>query len=149
MTKRNVYRPRKMPDPKHRQEPGQKIIKKLTEWRQRNHLSRLQVEALLTSAGCRVSKRTIEGWEQGRSRPDLYSAKVIEEFIDAHPTVTDAPKFQRWPEPLAAKKVTEIRRLRKQGMTLLAIAERLGVSESTVSRIARGERRKKMKNKDN
>jgi transcriptional regulator with XRE-family HTH domain len=131
-----------MPDPKERREPGQKVINKLTEWRRHNHLSRLQVETLLTAAGCRVSKRTIESWEQGRSRPDLYSAKVIEKYIDSRPTVTDAPKFQRWPEPLDASKVAEIRRLRKQGLTLLAIAERLGVSESTVSRISRGERRK-------
>jgi hypothetical protein len=123
-------------------EPGKKVVKMLAAWRKRNNLSPRQIGAMMQADGFPIQWRTIESWDYGKV-PSLYTANAVEAFIAAHPTVIDPPKFGRWKKPLPAEQVTEIHRLRKQGLTLGQIAQKFDISESSVSRICSGSRRAK------
>ena len=95
----------------------------------------------MQKAGVPATLTTLQKWEIGAREPGKFALAALDQFMDAHPTITDAPVFGRWNKALLAAKVAQIRDLRNQGMTLLAIAERLGISESSASRICAGNRR--------
>jgi hypothetical protein len=80
-----------------------------------------------------ISRRTVEAWENGARAPGQVVLLALDQFLEKHPTVTDVPKFGRW--QLSDEKKAEIRALRKQGMTLLSLAQRFKISESGISRI--------------
>jgi hypothetical protein len=76
---------------------------------------------------------TLQKWEVGFRSPGRFAAKAMEHFLDEHPTIDDPPVVGRWKNQLPE--------LRENGATLLTIAERFGISESSVSRICAGNRR--------
>jgi len=70
--------------------------------------------------------------------PGRFAAKAFEQFLDDNPTIANPPVVGRWKNQLPDAKVTEIRKLRENGAALLTIAERFGISESSVSLICAG-----------
>src|SRR5271165_2839709 len=115
------------------------VIQQLKKWREANGLSQRQAASVLETQGLLVTVTALQKWEGGFRKPERFTAKVLETFFAAHPVVTDAPKYGRWKVP--DDQVKEIKALRSQGVSLLSIGERFGVSESAVSRIANGNRR--------
>src|ERR1700759_1673281 len=88
-----------------------------------------------------MSLSSLQKWEIRKAKPGRFVAKAIGTFLDAHPVISDPPRYGRWGNPLAVDKVEEIRKLRGAGLTLMSIAQKIGISESSVSRIAKGNRR--------
>ena len=78
------------------QEEPTPLVKKLMEWREKNHLSQRQAAAVLQRYGCPISETAVRAWENGRRVPRARMEKAVEAVIDQHPTITDAPRFGRW-----------------------------------------------------
>ena len=116
------------------------IIHKLRAWRAKNSLSSRASAIVMNARGFVVSHRTLESWDSGARVPSRFAAQALESFLAQHPIITDAPKYAR--DKLSDEQVAEIRAMRNNGDELLTIAQRFGISESAVSRLARGERRK-------
>jgi hypothetical protein len=118
------------------------VIARLRKWRKANGgLSARQTSAVMEARGLQIPYHTLEVWDSGVRNPGRFAAKAVEKFLDEHPTVDDAPKYRRY--KISPEQVEEILRLRKQDMTLSAIAQRFDISESSVSRICSGSRRAK------
>ena len=117
------------------------IIHKLRAWKLENSLSARASAAVMNARGLVISFRTLEAWNSGLRTPSRFAAQALENFLAQHPVITDAPKYQRY--KLTDEQVAEIRQLRENGGDLVSIAARFGISESAVSRLARGKRRKK------
>jgi transcriptional regulator with XRE-family HTH domain len=115
------------------------VIRQLKAWRTRNNLSQRQAVFAMESRDCPVDIATLQQWEQGRSRPSNLAAKALETFLATYPTITDAPLYRKRTK-LSAETIAEIRRLRKEGKTMISIGQRFGVDESYISRILSGER---------
>lgn len=118
-------------------------MEKLKSWRKTNNLSQRQAVAVMESSGLEVPLLTLQKWEGGFRSPGRFALSALDQFLEQHPTVTDAPVYGRWKTTMPDSKVSEMRKLRANGMSLLSLAERFGISESSVSRICRGERRAK------
>ena len=128
------------------QEKQKDVVARLKAWRTKNNLSQRQAVMVLQANGFKLSTGAIQKWEGGFLAPGRMATLALTYFLNEHPTITDPPKVRAskdhrgrpsgWNPALPESKVAEIRALRAQGLTLLSIAERLGVSESTVSRIA-------------
>jgi hypothetical protein len=91
--------------------------------------------------GVEVPLLTYQKYEGGFRSPGRFAAKAFEQFLDDNPTIANPPVVGRWKNQLPDAKVTEIRKLRENGAALLTIAERFGISESSVSLICAGNRR--------
>jgi DNA-binding transcriptional regulator YiaG len=111
------------------------VVQKLKAWRKTNKLSQRQAAAVMNAHDLPVLLETLQRWEGGFRSPGRLISKVLEAFLRDHPSITDAPVFGRWKNPVSEEAVTEIRKLRKSGMTLVTIGQRFGISESVVSRI--------------
>ncbi len=120
----------------------QAVIKRLKKWRAANNLSQRQAFDVMAARGLPISFTSITNYEGGFRSPGASSAYALSRFLDDNPTITDAKVYQRR-DPLPDDKVGEILDLRKQGWELLKISEKFGISESGVSRIISGQRRKR------
>jgi hypothetical protein len=119
------------------------IIHKLRAWKTDNgNLSARQAATVMQARGFILSHRTMESWESGLRAPGRFTVQALERFLDEYPTVTDAPAYARY--KISDKQVTEILAARDNGDTLLSIAQRFNISESSVSRICSGQRRKRL-----
>jgi transcriptional regulator with XRE-family HTH domain len=118
------------------------VIDKLKAWRRTNGLSQRQAAEVMKSHGVPATLTTLQRWEIGARDPGKFALAALDQFMDAHPTVTDAPRVGRWNKPTPDDRVDKIRALREQGATLLSIAQKFHISESSVSRICSGQRRK-------
>jgi hypothetical protein len=83
--------------------------------------------------GVEVPLLTYQKYEGGFRSHGRFAAKAFEQFLDDNPTIANPPVVGRWKNQLPDAKVTEIRKLRENGAALLTIAERFGISESSVS----------------
>lgn len=117
------------------------IIHKLRAWQTTNNLSARASAVVMNARGFVVSHRTLESWDSGARKPSRFAAQALESFLAQHPVITDAPKYER--DKLSDEQVAEIRAMRANGDELLTIAQKFNISASAVSRLARGERRKK------
>ena len=118
------------------------VIARLRAWRRENALSQAAAVAVMQSLGFDIKQTTLEKWEIGALLPGRFTVQVLESFLDKHPRVTCPPGFRTVRDPLLASKAEQVRKLREKGETLRSIAERYGISESSVSRICAGTRRK-------
>ena len=73
-----------------------RIIVRLRAWRKRNGLSQRAAAEVMTREGYRVGVGSIRAWEIGRSAPGELATRALEAFLDAHPVITDPPKYGRW-----------------------------------------------------
>jgi transcriptional regulator with XRE-family HTH domain len=117
------------------------LIAKLKAWRKANSLSQRQATIVMHEHGLPITITGLQKWEGGFRSPGRFAAKAIEEFLDEHPTISKPPIVGRWKIRLPDAKVKKIRQLRENGATLLSIAEKFRISESSVSRICAGNRR--------
>ena len=124
------------------------IMQKLKAWRKRNGISQRAAVAIMDAGGVKLPLMTYQKYEGGFRTPGRFALAAIEGFVDAHPTVTDPPKFGRWNKPLSEEKKAEIRKLRKGGMSLLSLAQQFKISESGVSRICSVKPRPRAKSKE-
>jgi transcriptional regulator with XRE-family HTH domain len=119
------------------------LMKHFVAWRTRNGLSqRGAVEVLGRMDFGEIALGTLQKWEEGKRAPGRFTAKCLSRFLDEHPVIEDGPRrgsLRRDPTPV--KTVEAIKKAREAGETLKAIAERYGLSESSVSRICKGSRR--------
>jgi DNA-binding transcriptional regulator YiaG len=95
----------------------------------------------MEARGLSIPYHTLEVWDTGVRNPGRFAAQVLSKFLEDHPVITDAPRYTR--HKISPEQVTEIHRLRKQSLTLGQIAQKFGISESSVSRICSGSRRAK------
>jgi transcriptional regulator with XRE-family HTH domain len=116
---------------------------KLKAWRKTNKLSQRQAAEVMASHDFPVLVETLQRWEGGFRSPGRLISKVLETFLRDHEIITDPPVYGRWKRPVSEEAVEEIRKLREGGIPLLTIAQRFGISESSVSRICSGNRRAK------
>jgi transcriptional regulator with XRE-family HTH domain len=118
------------------------IIKRLQWWREKNGLSqRGAVEVMKDEVG--ISLSSLQKWEIRKAKPGRFVVKALGRFLDEHAVISNPPRYGRWVDPLPDEKVEEVRKLRENGETLRVIGERFGISESSVWRIAKGDRRAK------
>jgi transcriptional regulator with XRE-family HTH domain len=113
------------------------LVKRLKAWRKKNGLSQRQAAEVMEARGVLVDVMTMKQWEQGRNRPGRLAGKLVGDFLERYPVITDAPVHGKRSK-LRAEDVAEIRRLRAQGETLSAIAGRYGVDSAYISRLCRG-----------
>lgn len=118
---------------------GDDVIRQLKAWRIRNNLSQRQACYAMEIRDFPVDIASLQQWEQGRYRPSNLAAKALETFLSEYPTITDAPRYKKRTK-LTAETVAEIRRLRAEGQTMIALGQRFGVDQSYISRIVSGER---------
>jgi DNA-binding NarL/FixJ family response regulator len=122
--------------------PMPTVINKLRKWREANGgISVRQTSDVMEKRGLTIPFHTLESWLSGARNPGRFAAQALAKFLDDHPKVDDAPRYSRY--KISPAQVTEIRRLRKQGLTLQAIAQKIDISESSVSKICAGLRRAK------
>jgi transcriptional regulator with XRE-family HTH domain len=118
-------------------------MKRLVAWRIRNGLSqRGAVEVLGRLDFGEIALGTLQKWEEEARAPGRFTAKCLSRFLDEHPVIKDVPRgggLRKDPTP--AGTVAKIVKARGAGETLRAIGERFGISESSVSKIAKGTRR--------
>jgi DNA-binding transcriptional regulator YiaG len=118
------------------------VIMKLRKWREANGgLSARQTSSVMEARGLMIPYHTLESWESGARKPGRFAAEALSKFLEDHPNVDDAPQYMR--HKISPEQVTEILALRKQDLTLGAIAQKFNISESSVSRICSGSRRAK------
>jgi len=118
---------------------GEALVKRLKVWRKKNGLSQRQAAEVMEARGVLVDVMTTKQWEQGRNRPGRLAGKLVGDFLERYPVITDAPVHGKRSK-LSAEDLAEIRRLREEGETMKAIGQRFGVGESYISRIVSGER---------
>jgi hypothetical protein len=123
------------------------VIKRLKKWRQKNSLSQRQavaimIEHVLPMELPEKGSFTYQKWEGVFVKPNKFAIDALIKFIEAHPTIENPPVFGRWKNALPDEKVADMRKRRENGETLLSLAQRFGFSQSGVSRIVRGKRRK-------
>jgi transcriptional regulator with XRE-family HTH domain len=118
------------------------VIQKLREWRALNSLSRAQALVVMKDLGMPLGRGTMQSWESGARSPGAFAAQALESFLEKHATISNPPPVYELREKVPDDKIPEIRRLRGSGATLLAIAQRYGISESAVSLICSQRRRK-------
>jgi transcriptional regulator with XRE-family HTH domain len=111
------------------------IMQKLKAWRKKNGMSQRSAVKVLNDGGVKLPLATYQKYEGGFLNPGRWALAAIERFLDDHKTVTDPPTFGRWKKPLPAEQKTEIRKLRKNGVSILSLAQKFEISESGVSRI--------------
>jgi hypothetical protein len=119
------------------------VIQKLREWRALNSLSRAQALAVMKDLGMPVGRGTMQSWERGARFPGPFTIQALESFLEKNPTVSNPPPVYEAREKVPDAKIPEIRRLRASGATLSSIAQRYGISESSVSLICSRRRRAK------
>jgi transcriptional regulator with XRE-family HTH domain len=112
---------------------------RLKAWREKNGLSQRQAEEVMKGRGVPIDIRTIQQWEQGLRRPSGLAVHAVADFFERFSTISDAPTYGKRSK-FSAEDVAEIRRLKEEGETLVAIGERFGVDQSYISRICSGER---------
>jgi transcriptional regulator with XRE-family HTH domain len=95
--------------------------------------------SLFFSSNVPIDVGTIQQWEQGRYKPSRLAVTALENFLAEFPVTTDAPIYGKRSK-FSAKDLAEIRRLRSEGQTMAAIAQRFNVDQSYISRILSGER---------
>lgn len=115
------------------------VVEKVRRWRKKNGLSQRAAVEVMVKGGCEIKVTTLQKWEAGVNAPGQFTIKYLEDFLVENPVIKDGPRYGRWTSDGA---VAEIRKARAKGETLRSIAERYGISESGVSRIAKGNRRK-------
>jgi transcriptional regulator with XRE-family HTH domain len=118
------------------------VIKRLKQWRAQNDLSQRQAMDVMAARGLPISLTSLQNYEGAFRTPSASANYAIARFLDDHPVITDAPVYPRR-DPLPDDKVAEILALRERGWELLRIAEKFGISESSVSLIVSGRRRKR------
>src|SRR5215469_16388550 len=108
------------------------VIAKLKAWRTANKLSQRQAVEVMNARDVPVRLRTFQAWEVRARYPEVFTARALEAFLSQYPTITDPPIFGRWKDKVSEEQVTEILKLRQQGMTLTQIAQRYGITEGAV-----------------
>jgi transcriptional regulator with XRE-family HTH domain len=117
------------------------VIGQLKVWRKANNLSQAAAVVVMRGLGFEIRQSTIEKWESGALRPGRFTVQVLAMFLEKHPEVECPTGFRTFPAPLSAGKVAQVRKLRAKGSTLKEVAEQLDISISSVSRIAKKNRR--------
>jgi transcriptional regulator with XRE-family HTH domain len=102
-------------------------------------LSQRQAAFALQSRDVPIDIGTIQQWEQGRCSPRRLAVKALEDFLARFPVIDDVPVYRKGTK-FTAEDLAEIRRLRSEGQTMAAIAQRFNVDQSYISRIVSGER---------
>jgi len=115
------------------------LVTRLKAVRKKNGLSQRQAAEVMEAKGVLVDMTSMKQWEQGRNRPGRLAGKLVRDFLERYPVITDAPVYGKRSK-LRDEDVAEIARLRGEGVTMKAIGERFGVGESYISRIVSGER---------
>jgi hypothetical protein len=116
------------------------IVKRLQGWREKNGLSqRGAAEVMKDEVG--ISLSSLQKWEIRKAIPGRFVVKALGRFLDDHPVISNPPRYGRWVDPLPEGKVEEVREARENGETLRVIGERYGISESSVCRLVKGNRR--------
>jgi transcriptional regulator with XRE-family HTH domain len=117
------------------------VIGHLKAWRKANSLSQPAAVEVMEGLGFEIGQSTLEKWESETLRPGRFTVQVLATFLEKHPQVKCPPGYRTKPGTLPDGKVAQVRKLRDKGVSLKEVAERFGISVSSVSRIAKGNRR--------
>jgi transcriptional regulator with XRE-family HTH domain len=118
------------------------VIDRLKAWRKANNLSQPAAVEVMQGLGFDIGQSTFEKWEAKTLRPGRFTVQVLEMFLEKYPQVECPGGYRTKPATLAAGKAAQVRKLRAKGASLKEVAEQFGISISSVSRIAKGNRRK-------
>ena len=112
------------------------MVKGLKKWRRENKLSQAQAAQVMRErGGVPVPLVVLKSWEGGRRSPGALRAELVAKFLVENSVVNDPPQYAKQLKIVSVRDAAKIRRLRKGGLKLLAIAEQYSLSESAVSRI--------------
>lgn len=115
------------------------VVQALKTWRNKNKLSQRQAISVMGARDFPLRIETLRTWEQGRYLPEPITTRALEDFLAQHPVIRDAPAYGKRTK-FSSGDVAEIKRLREEGATMVAIGTRFKVDESYISRILAGER---------
>ena len=74
------------------------IIQRLIKWRLRNNLSQRGAVEVMMRHGLKVSRTTLQHWEQKVSAPNNLASKAIQDFLKQHPKIKNPPRYKPGPK---------------------------------------------------
>jgi DNA-binding transcriptional regulator YiaG len=74
------------------------VIQRLIKWRLRNQLSQRGAVEVMMRHGLKVSRTTLQHWEQKVSAPNNLASKAIQDFLKQHPKIKNPPRYKPGPK---------------------------------------------------
>jgi hypothetical protein len=74
------------------------VIQRLIKWRLRNNLSQRGAVEVMMKHGLKVSRTTLQHWEQKVSAPNNLASKAIQDFLKQHPKIKNPPRYKPGPK---------------------------------------------------
>jgi DNA-binding transcriptional regulator YiaG len=72
-------------------------MEQFVAWRKRNGLSQRAASEVIRARGLRISKSTIQDWEQAKRDPGEGWRYALETFIKQHPKIDNPPVYKSGP----------------------------------------------------
>ena len=74
------------------------MIARFIGWRKDNGLSQRAAAEVIRALGLRISKSTIQDWEQGKRAPGEGWRYALGCFIERHPKIDNPPRYKSGPK---------------------------------------------------